>query len=302
MKTKLILLFATSFTAMLSYCQQDSQFTQYMYNTINVNPAYSGSRDVLSVFVMQRTQWVGLDGAPVTNVISINSPLNGTNWGLGVSLVSDKLGPTSENIISTDLSYTIQTSDNWKLSFGIKATANVFNLDASKLNPLTSTANFQSYQTLTPNFGSGLYYYSEKAYIGFSIPNFIETDRYNDNEVAVFKEKINYYLIGGLVFDLAEKIKFKPAFLTKIVQGAPLQIDVSGNFLFFDKLTLGASYRWSAAVSAMAGFQVSDGFYIGYGYDQETTNLANFNQGSHELFIRYELFKTNSKITTPRFF
>jgi type IX secretion system PorP/SprF family membrane protein len=302
MKKKLILLFATSFTAMLSYCQQDSQFTQYMYNTINVNPAYSGSRDVLSVFVMQRMQWVGLDGAPVTNVISINSPLNGTNWGLGVSLVNDKLGPTSENIISTDLSYTIQTSENWKLSFGIKATANVFNLDSSKLNPLTSTANFQSYQTLTPNIGSGLYYYSEKAYIGFSIPNFIETDRYNDNEVAVFKEKINYYLIGGLVFDVADKFKFKPAFLTKIVQGAPLQIDVSGNFLFFDKLTLGASYRWSAAISAMAGFQVSDGFYIGYGYDQETTNLANFNQGSHELFIRYELFKTNSKITSPRFF
>lgn len=302
MKTKLILLFATSFTAMLSYCQQDSQFTQYMYNTINVNPAYSGSRDVLSVFALHRTQWVGLDGAPVTNVFSINSPLNGTNWGLGVSLVSDKLGPTSENIISTDLSYTIQTSDNWKLSFGIKATVNFFNLDASKLNPATSTANFQSYQTLTPNFGSGLYYYSEKAYLGLSIPNFIETDRYNDNEVAVFKEKINYYLIGGMVFDIAETIKFKPAFLTKIVKGTPLQIDVSGNFLFYDKLTLGVSYRWSAALSAMAGFQVSDGLHIGYGYDRETTNLVNFNQGSHELFIRYELFKTNSKITTPRFF
>jgi type IX secretion system PorP/SprF family membrane protein len=302
MKTKLILLFAASFTAMLSYCQQDSQFTQYMYNTINVNPAYSGSRDVLSVFAMHRAQWVGLDGAPATNVISINSPLNGTNWGLGVSLVNDKLGATSENIISADLSYTIQTSDKWKLSFGIKATANLFNLDGTKLNPLTSTANFQSYQTLTPNFGSGLYYHSEKAYIGFSIPNFIETNRNNDNEVAVLNERINYYLIGGYVFDVAETIKFKPAFLTKIVDGAPLQIDVSGNFLFFDKLTLGASYRWSAAISAMAGFQVSDGLFIGYGYDRETTNLANFNQGSHELFIRYELFKTNSKITTPRFF
>ncbi len=291
------------FTGVVSYAQQDAQFTQYMYNTINVNPAYAGSRGALSMFALHRTQWVGLDGAPVTNTVSINTPLNNSNLGLGVSLVNDKIGPTTENVISADISYTIQTSEIWKLSFGIKATANLFDLDATKLNPVdASDPSLQNYSKFSPNVGAGLYLHSDKAYLGLSVPNFIETNRYNDNEVAIFKEKISYYLIGGLVFDLTDTIKFKPAFLTKVVEGAPLQLDVSANFLFFDKFMLGASYRWSAALSAMVGFQVSDGLYIGYGYDKETTNLDNYNSGSHEIFLRYELFNNIQKITTPRFF
>jgi len=302
MKTR-ILIFALLFTGMLSYGQQDAQFTQYMYNTINVNPAYAGSRGALSMFALYRTQWVGLDGAPVTSTVSMNTPLNESNLGLGVSLINDKIGPTTENTISADLSYTIPTSETWKLSFGIKATANLFDLDATKLNPVDGTdPSLQNYNTFSPNIGAGVYWHSDKAYVGFSIPNFIETNRYDDNEVAIFKERISYYLIGGYVFDLSDTVKFKPAFLTKMVEGAPLQVDLSGNFMFFDKFMLGASYRWSAAMSAMVGFQVSDGLYIGYGYDKETTNLDNYNSGSHEIFLRYELFKNNNKITTPRFF
>jgi type IX secretion system PorP/SprF family membrane protein len=138
--------------------------------------------------------------------------------------------------------------------------------------------------------------------VGFSVPNFIETNRYDDNEVAIFKEKISYYLIAGYVFDLGNSVKFKPALLTKMVEGAPLQVDVSGNFMFYDKFTLGVAYRWSASMSAMVGFQISDGLYVGYGYDKETTNLDNYNSGSHEIFLRYELFNNIQKITTPRFF
>jgi type IX secretion system PorP/SprF family membrane protein len=291
------------FTGMLSYAQQDAQFTQYMYNTININPGYAGSRGALSIFALHRTQWVGLDGAPVTNTVSVNTPLNESNLGLGVSLINDKIGPTTENAISADLSYTIQTSETWKLSFGVKATANLFDLDATKLNPVDANdPSLQNYSKFSPNIGAGLYLHSDKAYIGFSVPNFIETNRYNDNEVAIFKEKINYYLIAGYVFDLSGTVKFKPALLTKMVEGAPLQVDISGNFMFFEKLTLGVAYRWSAALSAMVGFQVSDGLYIGYGYDKETTNLKNYNSGSHEIFLRYELFNNISKITTPRFF
>jgi len=302
MKTR-ILIFALLCTGMVSYAQQDAQFTQYMYNTINVNPAYAGSRGALSMFALYRTQWVGLDGAPVTSTVSMNTPLNESNLGLGVSLINDKIGPTTENTISADLSYTIPTSETWKLSFGIKATANLFDLDATKLNPVDGTdPSLQNYNTFSPNIGAGVYWHSDKAYVGFSIPNFIETNRYDDNEVAIFKERISYYLIGGYVFDLSDTVKFKPAFLTKMVEGAPLQVDLSGNFMFFDKFMLGASYRWSAAMSAMVGFQVSDGLYIGYGYDKETTNLDNYNSGSHEIFLRYELFKNNNKITTPRFF
>jgi type IX secretion system PorP/SprF family membrane protein len=302
MKTR-VLLFALLFTGIISYAQQDAQFSQYMYNTININPAYAGSRGALSIFALHRTQWVGLDGAPVTNAASVNTPLNESNLGLGVSIINDKIGPTTENTISADLSYTVPTSETFKLSFGIKATANFFNLDVNRLNPVDDDPSLHDFNNkFTPNIGAGVYLHSDKAYVGFSIPNFIESNRYDDNEVAIFKEKINYYLIAGYVFDVNESIKFKPALLTKVVGGAPLQVDVSGNFMFNDKFVVGLAYRWSAALSAMVGFQVSDGMYIGYGYDHETTKLNNYNSGSHEIFLRYEIFKNNGKIITPRFF
>ena len=303
MKTNLLLI-SLMFTALVSYAQQDAQFTQYMYNTINVNPAYAGSRGAMSIFALHRSQWVGLDGAPTTNAVSINTPFNNSRLGLGVSVINDKIGPTHENTISTDVSYTIPTSENVKLSFGIKATANLFDLDPSELNPeQAGDPKLQGFNNkFTPNIGAGIYLHSDKAYVGFSVPNFIESNRYDDNDVAIAKEKISYYLIAGYVMDLNYNLKFKPALLTKMVQGAPLQVDVSGNFMFFDKLTAGIAYRWSAALSAMVGFQASDALYIGYGYDLETTKLDNYNSGSHEIFLRYEIFRKNNKITTPRFF
>lgn len=293
-------------TGFFCCAQQDAQFTQYMYNTISINPAYAGSRGALSVFGLYRTQWVGLDGAPETSSFSVNSPISNSNLGIGVSLVNDKIGPTNENNFSTDLSYSIQTSANFKLSFGIKGTVNLFNLDINKLNiEDQGDPQFQDLRNkISPNVGAGVYWHSDKAYVGLSVPSFIETNRYDDNDVAIYKDRINYYLMGGYVFDLDkyQYIKFKPAVLVKMVEGAPLQVDLSANFMFNDKFVVGAAYRWSAAVSAMAGFQVSDGLYIGYAYDHETTKLQNYNSGSHEIFLRYEFFKNYGKITTPRFF
>ncbi|MHC0442179.1 MULTISPECIES: PorP/SprF family type IX secretion system membrane protein [Flavobacterium] len=302
---KLILIFM--FFSVVCSAQQDAQFTQYMYNTISVNPAYAGSRGVLNVFGLYRTQWIGLDGAPETSTFSLNTPLsNNSKLGLGVSLVNDKIGPTVENTLSADLSYSIPTSESFKLSFGIKATANMFNLDVSKLS--FENQGDEQFQDLdnkfSPNIGAGVYWHSDRAYLGFSVPNFIETNRYDDNNTAIFKEKINYYFIAGYVFNLdkLEYIRFKPALLTKMVQGAPLQVDVSGNFMFYDKFVVGLAYRWSASVSAMAGFQVSKGMYVGYGYDHETTNLRRYNSGSHEIFLRFEFFNSYKKMISPRFF
>lgn len=292
------------FTAIVSYAQQDAQYTQYMYNTINVNPAYAGSRGALSIFALHRTQWVGLDGAPVTNTVSVNTPFNNSKLGLGVSIINDEIGPSTNNSISADISYYIPVSESYRLAFGVKGTANIFNVDVNKLNPGDQTdPSFQNMDNeFSPNIGAGLYLHSQKGYLGFSIPNFIETNTYNDNDVAVYKEKINYYLIGGYVFDFSPSIKFKPTFMTKMTDGAPLQVDVSGNFMFNEKFTVGLAYRWSASLSAMIGFQITDGLYLGYAYDFETTELDNYNSGSHEIFLRYDLFKKNNKMLTPRFF
>lgn len=302
MKTR-VLIFVLILTASASFAQQDAQFTQYMYNTINVNPAYAGSRGVMSIFGLHRTQWVGLEGAPVTNAFSLNTPIGESNIGVGLSFMNDRIGPTVENTISADVSYTIQTSETYKLSFGVKGTGNFFNLDASQLNPeQANDPSLVNYSKFSPNMGAGVYLHSDKSYVGLSVPNFIQTNRYDSDNVAIFKERINYYFIAGHVFDLSSDIKFKPALLTKVVTGSPLQVDVSANFMFFEKFVVGGAYRWDAAVSALAGFQVTDGLYIGYGYDMETTRLRKYNSGSHEVFLRFELFNNYNKITSPRFF
>lgn len=173
---KIIIFFVWILVGASAFAQQDAQYTQYMYNTININPAYAGSRGVLSVFGLHRTQWVGLDGAPVTNTVSINTPINGTNIGMGLSFVNDRIGPTDENAISADISYTVKTSETFKLSFGIKATANMFNLDVNKLNPADQgdprLMNLNN--NFTPNIGAGAYFHSDKMYLGLSVPNFLK--------------------------------------------------------------------------------------------------------------------------------
>jgi len=301
---KKILIFALILTCYCSFAQQDAQYTQYMYNTININPAYAGSRGVMSIFGLHRTQWVGLEGAPTTNAFSLNTPINNSNLGVGLSFVNDKIGPTNENKISADVSYTIQTSETYKLSFGIKASGNLFSLDTSVLTPvIIADNNLQPINgKFSPNLGAGLYLHSDKLYFGLSVPNFLQEKKYRDNDYAVYQERMNVYAIGGYVFDLSSDIKFKPAFLSKIVTGAPLQVDLSANFLFFDKLMLGGAYRWDAAASALAGFQITDGLFVGYSYDMETTRLKHYNSGSHEIFLRFELFNKVSKMVSPRFF
>jgi len=294
-----------------SYAQQDAQYTQYMYNTLSVNPAYAGSRDVLSFVGLYRTQWVGLDGAPDTFTASLHSPV-GDKVGVGLNITKDEIFITSETYIDLSFSYTLDLANDAKLALGLKAGGHFLNIDTNKLN--TGAFNQGDSDTeinvdnkFSPQFGLGLYYYTDTFYLGLSAPNILETEHFdenaaNNNSFATAKEKVNFYVMAGKIFDLTPDIKFKPSTLFKVVDGAPLQVDLSASVLLKEKLTLGLAYRWDAAMSAMAGFQVSDQIMLGIAYDRETTELQQFNDGSYEVFLRFELFKRNNRMISPRFF
>jgi type IX secretion system PorP/SprF family membrane protein len=287
----------------MANAQQDAQFTQYMYNTITINPAYAGSRGVLSMFGLHRSQWVGIEGAPVTNSFSVHTPIQNSRVGIGCAFLNDRIGPSIENSISVDVSYTIPTSEVYKLSFGVKLRGIFMNLDTEQLNPTDQNdPQFQNYSKFYPNVGAGVYLHSNKTYFGFSIPQLLDTKRFNNNEIEIFSQNITYYFIAGHIYQLNPEIKLKPALLTKIERGTPIQVDASATFMFNDQFVVGGSYRWDASVSAMAGFQVTDGLYLGYAYDLETTHLSKYNSGSHEVFLRFELFDNKNRVTSPRLF
>lgn len=312
----LVLLLLGTFS---SKAQQDPQYTQYMYNTQVVNPGYAGSKEALSFGLLGRTQWVGFEGAPKTGTFTVDSPIGQMdNMGLGLSIVHDEIGPATESNINIDYAYRILTSATGRVSFGLKAGIDVLNVDFSKLNiPIEGQGDiFENNidNQLQPQIGAGVYYYTNKFYAGLSVPNFLTTKHFDQSKIddlvddpssvageTTAAERLHYFFIAGYVFDLSDNLKFKPATLVKAVNGSPLQWDFSANFLINEKFTLGASYRWSAALSAMAGFQVSDAIFIGFGYDYQTTDLETYSDGSYEVMIRFDVF-SNPSIVAPRFF
>ncbi|MFK7813987.1 MAG: type IX secretion system membrane protein PorP/SprF [Maribacter sp.] len=289
--------------------QQDAQYTQYMYNTLAVNPAYAGSRGVLSINALHRSQWVGLDGAPTTQTVNFNTPV-GERIGVGVSIVNDRIGngTNQDTYFDAVASYTVPTSKTGKLSFGIKAGGHALNVDFNQLQNYGNEANTIGLSNIdkkfSPNFGAGIYYHTDHFYAGLSVPNFLKTEHFDNSSASLAQERMNFYFITGYVFDLNPTLKFKPAALVKAVSGAPLQIDLSANFMFNEKFTLGAAYRWDAAISAMFGFQITDQFMLGLAYDKETTELGNttFNDGSFEVLLRYEFRSKLKNVIAPRFF
>ncbi len=310
---RIIIVLMLTMGCSLMHAQQDAQYTQYMYNTMSVNPAYAGSRGALSIAALHRSQWVGLDGAPTTQTFNVHSPI-GKSVGMGLSIVNDEIGEGVNQETNFDVlfSYTIPTSETGKLSFGIKGGGHLLNIDFTVLNQyvqeLDGTNNIDN--KFSPNIGAGVYYHTNKFYLGLSVPNFLETEHFepssNSNESSSYlaSERMNFYMITGYVFDLSDTWKLKPAVLAKWVEGAPLQVDMSASFWFNQKLSLGAAYRWDAAWSILTGYQITDSFMVGLAYDKETTDLGNttFNDGSFEVFLRFELFKNLDKIISPRFF
>ncbi|WP_350287968.1 type IX secretion system membrane protein PorP/SprF [uncultured Croceitalea sp.] len=313
-KTVLLPFFLIGVTIQGLVAQQDAQYTQYMFNTMSVNPAYAGSRGQLTFAGLYRSQWVGLEGAPETFTINLHSPIRNSRLGYGISIVNDNIGDgvVQETYLDAVISYTLDVSQNAKLSFGLKGGGNLLSLDFNGLRNFDAEVVDQENidNQFSPNFGLGVYYHTDKFYAGLSAPNILETEYFdNSNSDAnginfLSSERINFYLITGYVFDLNSDLKFKPALLTKAVGGAPLQVDVSANFLFNDRFSFGAAYRWDAAISALAGFQITDQIMLGLAYDRETTELGGtqFNDGSFEVFLRFELLKRFQRTVSPRFF
>ncbi len=288
----------------LCQAQQDPQFTQYMYNTMSVNPAYTGSRGHLSILGMHRSQWVGINGAPRTQNLGIDAPV-GKNVGLGLNLVNDALGPVNEFFADANISYTVKIDEeDKKLSFGIRGGGRIFNVDFSKgtteIPDVLFGNNIDS--KFFPTIGAGVYYHTGKSYLGLAIPNILAQDHYDEVQQQVAEEKVHYFVIAGTVITLSEDLLFKPATFVKWVPGAPLIADISGNFLIKETLNVGVAYRLDDSFSGLLGLQISPAFFAGYSYDLTTTDLKNYNSGTHEIFLRYEFKSEQRKQKSPRFY
>jgi type IX secretion system PorP/SprF family membrane protein len=282
--------------------QQDPQVTQYMYNMNIVNPAYAGSTEAISLGLLGRTQWVGLDGAPKTVTFSIHSPV-GKNIGLGMSVVSDQIGPVNESNLNADFSYTLKTSDIGKLALGLKAGVTFQDLGLATITTVSPDVNFtDNINNTFPNFGVGAFYYTDKFYAGIAMPNMIKSNHFEKQGGIISKatEKMHYFINSGYVFDITENLKFKPSVLLKAVTGSPVSMDLSSNFLINERLELGASYRIDDSFSGLVNFAVNQNLRIGYAYDYTISNLGDYNSGSHEVIVRYDFHFYKYK--SPRFF
>ncbi|NNE76441.1 MAG: type IX secretion system membrane protein PorP/SprF [Pricia sp.] len=312
MRKNLVFLILSVVFSELVFAQQEPQYTQYLYNTLAINPAYAGSRGAFSITGMHRSQWLGIEGAPKTQTLNFHTPVS-ERVGIGLSIVNDEIGngTNQETYFDGIFSYTIPLSRENKLAFGIKAGGHLLNLDFNQLanynEEVVGSGLINIDNKFSPNFGIGAYYYNERFYAGLSIPNFLRTEHFDESDSSnsfLAKERLNIYLMTGYVYDLNPRLKFKPALLLRASQGTPLQIDLSGNFLFNDKFSLGAAYRWNAAFSALLGFQISENFMLGLAYDREISDLGSstFNDGSFEVLLRYEFLTRFQRRLTPRFF
>ncbi|QWX84818.1 type IX secretion system membrane protein PorP/SprF [Cellulophaga sp. HaHaR_3_176] len=284
------------------FAQQPPQYTQYMYNTMVLNSGYTGTSSKIEALLLHRSQWIGIDGAPENQSFSIHGKLK-DKIGIGLSATNDNLGASNTIEVNGNFAYEIRTGYYTKLSLGVNAGVNILNVDYSKgiyadgMDPLFQ----ENLSSTRPVLGVGAFFYSTKWYAGLSTQNLLNSEIYNDDEM-VSNRKSQYYIMGGYVFDLSETLKFKPAVLAKHVAGAPLTVDISGNFLINEKLSLGLAYRYDDAVSALAGINLSSKFFVGYAYDYSLTDLNNYNDGSHEIILRYNVFDNNKRALSPRFF
>lgn len=273
------------------FSQKEPQYTQYMYNIGSFNPAYVGTVENPEFSGLYRAQWIDIPGAPRTFRFGANLPFQNEKVGLGLNIVSDELGPATQTFADISYSYQIMVTDETKLSFGIDAGGSFLNVDFSKgtfENP-GENLNEEMLSEFYPTLGAGAFLYSEDWYLGASVPNFLTEGVYNDEIASIVEDKLQFNFIGGYVFELSDNLKFKPAFLVNTISGSPVNVNLSSNFLISDVVTAGVSYRLDNAFSGLAGFQVSNSFFAGYSYDYNTNLLGEFNNGSHEIILKFYL-------------
>ena len=309
-------LYFTAFLAFLaltdSYAQQDPHYTQYMYNMNVINPAYAGSKESLSFGLLYRKQWVDIEDAPTTFSLSGSAPI-GRNVGLGLSLISDEIGPVSEQNAYADFSYTLNLGGEHRLALGLKAGATFHkvglysDIGENNVPDLNDPAFSENSSNVYPNVGTGVFYYTQKYYIAFSVPNMLKSKHLDVvNNVGGRKqfgtESLHYFLTGGYVFDISPSVKFKPFAMLKSAFDAPLSVDVSTNFLFNEKFEIGATYRLDDSFGAMVNYAISPSLRIGYAYDHIVSDLNITTPSSHEVILLFDINFSKKVSQSPRYF
>lgn len=291
--------------------QQDPHCTQYMYNMNVINPAYAGSKENIALGLLYRQQWVNVEGAPETATFSIHSPA-GKNVGLGLSVISDKIGPVQENNIYGDFSYTLNLGGEHRLALGLKTgltfqNVGLFSDIGNGYIPQPNDIAFQQNSNNTYfNIGTGLFYYTQNYYMAASVPNLLEAnylDVREDGQVYQFgSEKQHFFITGGYIFDLSASTKLKPSFMVKSAFGTPISIDLSANVLIFDKFEIGGTYRLDDSFGAMVNYAINPSIRIGYAYDHIISNLNVTAPASHEFMLLFDISSSKKVSISPRFF
>jgi len=286
--------------------QQDPHYTQYMYNMSVMNPAYAGSKDALSLGLLYRKQWVEIEDAPTTATFFGHSPV-GKNVGLGLSVISDKIGPVEENNVYGDFSYTLKLGEEHKLAFGMKAGATfhkvgLFDKVYSNVPDADDPAFSENTSNTFLNIGAGLFYYTNKYYIGASVPNMLKSKHLDFNGRKFGSEASHYFVTGGYVFDINENMKLKPFAMVKSAFNAPVSVDASLNTLLYNKFEAGITYRLEDSFGAMVNFNITPALRIGYAYDYIVSDLSAKTKASHEFMLLYDINFYKKASTSPRFF
>lgn len=286
--------------------QQDPHYTQYMYNQSVINPAYAGSKESTSLGVLYRNQWTGLDGAPQTVTLFGHSRV-GKKIGVGLSAISDRIGPVQENNVYADVSYTIDLGGRHKLALGVKAGLSILqNNLRSEISDFVPDPNDPAFafdeSASNFNVGAGAFYYTDDYYIGFAVPNFLQNTYLQRNERKFGSDVMHMFLTGGYVFHLNDTWKLKPSTMVKLAMSAPVSVDGSLNAMWNDKLEFGLTYRLDDSFGAMVNYAVLPNLRVGYAYDYIVSDLKVAATGSHEVIILFDIFSKRRVSTSPRYF